>query len=110
MVLTIYGLALGVVPAVPAPDLPPELIQPLVLPPLLFAATQATSVSELRFAVGLSREVASRKGEDGESSLREVLLKASEVERDVVVEARRTGAVSPAAADCALLQIETRSL
>jgi Na+/H+ antiporter len=48
VLLTIYGLLLGLVPFVPAPDLPPDLILPLVLPPLLFAATQSTSVTELR--------------------------------------------------------------
>ena len=50
VVLTIYGLVLGVLPFIPAPDLAPELILPLVLPPLLFAATQSTSVRELREA------------------------------------------------------------
>ena len=50
VLLTVYGLLLGVIPAVPAPDLDPELILPLVLPPLLFAATQSTSVRELRAA------------------------------------------------------------
>ena len=50
VVLTIYGLVLGVIPFVPAPQLDPELVLPLVLPPLLFAATQSTSVRELRAA------------------------------------------------------------
>lgn len=62
VLLTLYGLALGALPFLPAPGLPPDLILPLVLPPLLFAATQATSVPELRsaarpiliFAVGLT--------------------------------------------------------
>src|SRR3954463_7146781 len=48
VLLTIYGLLLGLLPFVPAPDLAPDLILPLVLPPLLFAATQTTSVQELR--------------------------------------------------------------
>jgi Na+/H+ antiporter len=52
VLLTVYGLLVGLVPAVPAPDLPPEVILPLVLPPLLFAATQATSLRDLRGAVG----------------------------------------------------------
>jgi CPA1 family monovalent cation:H+ antiporter len=52
VLLTIYGLLLGLAPFVPAPDLPPELILPLVLPPLLFAATQSTSLVELRRAAG----------------------------------------------------------
>lgn len=50
VVLTIYGLLLGVIPGIPTPQLDPEIILPLVLPPLLFAATQTTSVRELRTA------------------------------------------------------------
>src|SRR4051812_33208881 len=50
VLLTIYGLGLGGLPFVPAPDVPPDLILPLVLPPLLFAATQNTSLRELRAA------------------------------------------------------------
>src|SRR3982751_1408773 len=50
VLLTVFGIALGFLPGVPAPDLPPDLILPLVLPPLLFAATQATSMRELRAA------------------------------------------------------------
>ncbi|WP_138761012.1 Na+/H+ antiporter [Modestobacter altitudinis] len=50
VLLTIYGLVLGLVPVVPAPQLDPDLILPLVLPPLLFAATQSASVRELRAA------------------------------------------------------------
>jgi len=52
VLLTIFGLLLGLAPFIPAPDLPPELILPLVLPPLLFAATQTTSLVELRRAAG----------------------------------------------------------
>ncbi|MEO5834468.1 MAG: Na+/H+ antiporter [Nakamurella sp.] len=50
VVLTIYGLLLGIVPGIPAPDLEPDLILPLVLPPLLFAVTQTTSLRDLRTA------------------------------------------------------------
>ncbi|WP_104522501.1 cation:proton antiporter domain-containing protein [Blastococcus atacamensis] len=50
MLLTVYGLVLGLIPMVPSPNLAPELILPLVLPPLLFAATQTTTVQELRSA------------------------------------------------------------
>ena len=50
VLLTVYGLALAAVPGVPYPQLRPELILPLVLPPLLFGATQRTSVRELRAA------------------------------------------------------------
>ena len=52
VLLTVYGLLLGLVPAVPAPQLDPDLILPLVLPPLLFAATQTTSLRELSRAAG----------------------------------------------------------
>jgi CPA1 family monovalent cation:H+ antiporter len=51
ILLTLYGLVLGLIPGVPAPALRPDLILPLVLPPLLFAATQSTSGKELREAV-----------------------------------------------------------
>lgn len=51
VLLTIYGLALGLIPHVPIPRLSPDLILPLVLPPLLFAATQNTSIQLLRGAV-----------------------------------------------------------
>jgi CPA1 family monovalent cation:H+ antiporter len=51
ILLTIYGLLVGLVPAVPSPTLPPDLILPLVLPPLLFAATQSADGRELRSAV-----------------------------------------------------------
>ena len=50
VVLTIYGLLLGVLPFVPSPQINPDVVLPLVLPPLLFAATQSTSVRELRRA------------------------------------------------------------
>ncbi len=50
VLLTVYGLGLGALPFVPAPDLPPDLILPLVLPPLLFATTQSTSIRVLREA------------------------------------------------------------
>jgi CPA1 family monovalent cation:H+ antiporter len=50
VLLTVFGIVLGFLPGVPTPDLPPELILPLALPPLLFAATQPTSVQELRSA------------------------------------------------------------
>ncbi|MGX2997786.1 Na+/H+ antiporter [Streptomyces sp. JNUCC 64] len=43
VLMTLGGLALALVPFVPAVDFPPELILPLVLPPLLYAAVQRTS-------------------------------------------------------------------
>src|SRR3954447_5935721 len=50
VLLTIYGLLLGLDPFIPAPDPPPDPACPLVLPPLLFSAPQSTSVGELRRA------------------------------------------------------------
>ncbi|MEZ0163330.1 cation:proton antiporter [Kineococcus sp. LSe6-4] len=52
VVLTVYGLVLALVPAVPAPRVPPEVILPIVLPPLLFATTQRGSLRELRRDAG----------------------------------------------------------
>ncbi|GAA4199896.1 cation:proton antiporter [Actinocatenispora rupis] len=45
VLITVFGLVLAVIPnaVVPALRLPPELILPLVLPPLLYAATQRSS-------------------------------------------------------------------
>ncbi|MEZ0493979.1 cation:proton antiporter [Kineococcus sp. TBRC 1896] len=48
VVLTVYGLLLALVPAVPAPRIPPDVILPIVLPPLLFATTQRGSLRDLR--------------------------------------------------------------
>jgi CPA1 family monovalent cation:H+ antiporter len=50
VLVTVYGVGIGALPWVSQPQLPPELILPLVLPPLLFAATQNTSIRELRQA------------------------------------------------------------
>ncbi len=52
VLLTVYGLVIGLVPGTPEPQLDPDLILPLVLPPLLFAATQNTSLRHLRAAAG----------------------------------------------------------
>ncbi|MCG5430843.1 Na+/H+ antiporter [Mycobacterium sp. MYCO198283] len=43
VVLLIFGVLLAFVPGVPTPSVDPELILPLVLPPLLFAAARRTS-------------------------------------------------------------------
>jgi CPA1 family monovalent cation:H+ antiporter len=51
ILLVLYGLVLGVLPGVEVPETPPHLILPIVLPPLLFAATQSISGRELRQAV-----------------------------------------------------------
>ena len=56
VVLTIYGLVLGIIPFIPAAELNPELVLPLVLPPLLFAATQSSSLRELRAPRGRSSD------------------------------------------------------
>ncbi|SOD58655.1 sodium/proton antiporter, CPA1 family [Streptomyces zhaozhouensis] len=43
VVMTVLGGGLALLPAVPEVSLPPELILPLVLPPVLYAAVQRTS-------------------------------------------------------------------
>ncbi|WP_406860410.1 Na+/H+ antiporter [Streptomyces sp. HUAS MG47] len=43
VLMTLFGIALALVPFVPVVELPPELILPLVLPPLLYATAQRTS-------------------------------------------------------------------
>ncbi len=43
VLMTLLGAVLAVLPFVPDVDVPPELILPLVLPPLLYAAVQRTS-------------------------------------------------------------------
>ena len=48
VLLTIFGLALAALPAVPSLRLDPDVFLPLVLPPLLFAATQRATVREFR--------------------------------------------------------------
>jgi CPA1 family monovalent cation:H+ antiporter len=66
IVLTVFGVLLALVPGMPALAIPPQLILPVVLPPLLFAATQRTTVREFRdsarpvvlLAVGLTTATA----------------------------------------------------
>ncbi len=48
VLLTLFGLALGLLPFRTSLHLAPELILPVVLPPLLFAATQRTTAREFR--------------------------------------------------------------
>ncbi|MCX4693816.1 Na+/H+ antiporter [Streptomyces sp. NBC_01408] len=43
VLMTLGGVGLALVPAVPNVDIPPEYILPLVLPPLLYASVQRTS-------------------------------------------------------------------
>lgn len=66
VVLTVFGVLLALIPGAPALAIAPELILPVVLPPLLFAATQRTTVREFResarpvllLAVGLTTATA----------------------------------------------------
>jgi len=53
ILLLVYGLVLALVPGVPdLRDLDAELILPVVLPPLLFAATQRSTVGQFRESAG----------------------------------------------------------
>ena len=52
VLLTIYGLGLALLPFAPVLQLDPDLILPVVLPPLLFAATQRATVREFRDNAG----------------------------------------------------------
>lgn len=56
VLLLVAGLAVAFIPGLPTPSINPELILPLVLPPLLFAAARRTSWREFldnRRAIGL---------------------------------------------------------
>jgi CPA1 family monovalent cation:H+ antiporter len=46
VLLLMFGLVLAFVPGLPLPTVNPELLLPLVLPPLLFAAARRTSWRE----------------------------------------------------------------
>lgn len=52
VVLTIFGLLLALLPFTPTVELDPAMVLPTVLPPLLFAATQRTTVREFRDNAG----------------------------------------------------------
>jgi CPA1 family monovalent cation:H+ antiporter len=53
VLLTVFGLGLGLLPFTPTlSSLDPHAILPVVLPPLLFAATQRTTVHEFRSHAG----------------------------------------------------------
>ena len=43
VLMTVFGLVLAIIPQVPNVTLSPELILPLVLPPLLYASARRTS-------------------------------------------------------------------
>ncbi len=66
ILMTLLGLMLAALPAAPVLRIDPELILPVVLPPLLFAATQRTTATEFRqqaapvlvLAVGLTASTA----------------------------------------------------
>ena len=56
VLLLVFGLLVAFVPGLPTPSISPDLILPLVLPPLLFAAARRTSWREFldnRRAIGL---------------------------------------------------------
>ena len=48
VLLTLFGLVVPLVPGVPGIELDPDLILPVVLPPLLFAATQRATFRQFR--------------------------------------------------------------
>jgi Na+/H+ antiporter len=48
VLLTVFGLGVALVPGIAQPHVDPSLILPVLLPPLLFAATQRTTVGEFR--------------------------------------------------------------
>ncbi|MGN6300651.1 MAG: Na+/H+ antiporter [Angustibacter sp.] len=48
VLLTVFGLLVPLLPGTPALRLDPDLILPVVLPPLLFAATQRSTATEFR--------------------------------------------------------------
>jgi CPA1 family monovalent cation:H+ antiporter len=52
ILLLLYGLVLATIPGVPQVTVNAELVLPIVLPPLLFAATQRTTVGQFRDAAG----------------------------------------------------------
>jgi Na+/H+ antiporter len=52
IVLLLYGLVLALVPGLPEVSVNAELVLPVVLPPLLFAATQRTTAGQFRDAAG----------------------------------------------------------
>lgn len=52
VLLTIFGLAVALAPGTPELHIEPDLILPVVLPPLLFAATQRTTAREFRDNAG----------------------------------------------------------
>lgn len=48
VLMTLFGAAMALLPQVPNPDIEPDLILPLVLPPLLFAAARRTHWRQFR--------------------------------------------------------------
>src|SRR6187455_722109 len=62
VLLLIFGLLLAFVPGLPLPSVNPELLLPLVLPPLLFAAARRTSWRQF---LDNRRPIASARGRIG---------------------------------------------
>ncbi|WP_280386735.1 Na+/H+ antiporter [Nocardia wallacei] len=52
VLMTVFGLVLAVIPFVPNIDIDPELILPLVLPPLLYASARRTSWQQFADSAG----------------------------------------------------------
>lgn len=52
ILLLVYGLGLALVPGLPELQVEAGLVLPVVLPPLLFAATQRTTIQQFRDAAG----------------------------------------------------------
>src|SRR4051812_699330 len=76
---------------------------------------RAAVVRQYQARLGYREEVlqfvdSGRGGDDAARHLRGLLARASEAERDAVLEARRRGEVSPAAADDVLFDVEARAL
>ena len=60
LVLVTVGLAMGWIPGLPTPELEPELVLYLILPPLLYSAAQESSyqaVSYTHLTLPTNREV-----------------------------------------------------
>ncbi|MGH9103150.1 MAG: Na+/H+ antiporter [Acidimicrobiales bacterium] len=51
VVLTVFGLGVALIPGLPTVHVDPQLLLPLFLPPLLYSASQGTSLAEIRSAL-----------------------------------------------------------
>ena len=52
VLLTVFGLLLALIPGLSLLEIEPNHILPMVLPPLLFAATQRTTIREFTDSAG----------------------------------------------------------